>query len=124
MKKSVVIGIIVIAVIVVVGVFLNVWNYNSGGGDNQAQSGEQNSMAVEIRGFAFSPTEVTINVRETITWTNYDSAKHTVTSDSGSELDSALLGKGDTYSHTFNTAGEYPYHCTPHPYMTGKIIVK
>jgi plastocyanin len=34
-----------------------------------------------------------------------------------------LLSSGQTYSQTFNTAGEYTYHCTPHSFMKGKVIV-
>ena len=57
-------------------------------------------------------------------WTNRDSVRHTVTSDSGNELDSELLSQSGSYSHTFAQTGTYDYHCKPHPYMTGTIIVE
>ena len=79
---------------------------------------------IEIKGFAFSPQTLTIKQGDSITWTNKDYAEHTVTSNSGKELDSKLLSKGQSYSHTFNTKGEFAYHCTPHPSMKGKIIVE
>jgi len=39
------------------------------------------------------------------------------------ELNSATLGSGATYPHTFATAGTYPYHCKFHSGMTATIIV-
>jgi len=79
---------------------------------------------VLIKNFEFSPSELTIKVGETVRWINQDSIKHTVTSDLGSELDSDLLGNGASYSHTFNSPGEFPYHCILHPSMIGKVIVQ
>jgi plastocyanin len=78
---------------------------------------------VAIQSFAFSPASLTVKAGDTVVWTNMDSAQHTVTSDSGSELNSALLANGQTYSHTFTTAGTYPYHCTVHASMHGTITV-
>lgn len=85
---------------------------------------EPQTHNIEIKEFKFIPETLTIKQGDTIIWTNKDSARHTVTSDSGGELDSELLSKEESYSHTFNTKGEFAYHCTPHPYMEGKIIVK
>jgi plastocyanin len=53
-----------------------------------------------------------------------DSVMHTATSDSGSELASTSLSKGESYTHTFTTPGTYNYHCAVHPSMKGKIIVE
>ena len=88
------------------------------------EPGTPKTYNLEIKNFAFSPSSLTIKKGDKIIWTNQDSVSHTVTSDSGNELDSKLLPKGETYSHAFNTAGTYDYHCTPHPYMKAKIIVE
>lgn len=76
----------------------------------------------------FVPSEVTVNVGQTVTWSNDDSAAHTVTSGTptgGSDgtFDSSLFMAGKTFSHTFDNAGEYNYYCMVHPWMTGKIQV-
>ncbi|WP_089612118.1 plastocyanin/azurin family copper-binding protein [Dehalobacterium formicoaceticum] len=34
------------------------------------------------------------------------------------------MGIGASYSYTFNETGTFEYHCSPHPFMTGKVIVK
>ena len=79
---------------------------------------------IEIVNFNFSQLALTITKGSTVTWTNKDSARHTVTSDSGSELNSELFGKDETYSHTFNELGTFDYHCAPHPFMKAKIVVE
>ncbi len=82
------------------------------------------SLTVDITGFAFSPATLTIHVGDSVTWTNKDSASHTVTSNAGSELNSSTLGKDQSYSHTFNTAGTYAYHCAFHSGMKATVIVQ
>jgi len=79
-------------------------------------------VSVEIKGFAFDPKTVTIKVGQTVTWTNQDSVVHTVTGDGG--IDSGDLSKGKSYSKTFDTEGAFDYHCSPHPQMTGQVIVE
>ena|SRR3989344_2427510 len=87
-------------------------------------AGSPNSHDIVIKGFAFSPKELRIKIGDVVTWSNMDSVGHTVTSDSGSELNSDLFTNGDSYSHVFNQAGTYTYHCKPHPNMKGKVIVR
>lgn len=75
----------------------------------------------------FSVVEKTIRVKKgtTVTWTNQDNAKHDVTpvTETDEFKTSELFGKGETYSVTFNTVGNYAYYCSPHPYMKGTIEV-
>jgi plastocyanin len=78
---------------------------------------------VTIHDLAFSPTSITVKKGATVTWTNNDSTAHTVTSDSGSELNSDNLEQGESYSHTFNTVGTFAYHCSIHTNMTAKVTV-
>ena len=80
---------------------------------------------VAIKNFAFSPKTFTVHVGTTITWTNKDSAPHTVTSDSGSKLKlaSKTLNTGNTYKMTVKKTGTFKYHCNFHPFMHGTIKV-
>jgi plastocyanin len=78
---------------------------------------------VKISGFAFDPTPLTVTVGTTVTWTNEDSAPHTIVSDTGLWT-SPRLGQGETFSFTFDTAGTYAYHCGIHASMTGTITVE
>lgn len=78
---------------------------------------------VEIEDFAFAPATLTITAGDTVTWTNLDAIAHTATSTSGA-FDSGLLDQGESWSMTFTTPGTYDYLCTPHPSMTGRIVVQ
>ncbi|MFH1325556.1 MAG: cupredoxin family copper-binding protein [archaeon] len=123
MKSGVVFGIILVIALIIAGYFL----FMGKSSDNLPlqNSGTESGNIIEIKNFAFQPNELTISQGDTVVWTNKDAGvKHTVTSDSGNELDSELLSKGESYSHTFNEKGTFDYHCTPHPYMEGKVIVE
>jgi amicyanin len=82
------------------------------------------TYTVDIQNFAFANTMLKINKGNTVVWTNLDSAPHTVTSDSGSELNSPRLSSGQTYSHTFTTTGTFDYHCAVHPMMKATVVVQ
>lgn len=77
--------------------------------------------AVTMQNFAFNPSKLQVKVGDTVTWTNQDSAPHTVTGDA---FQSAQLAAGGTYSFTFDKAGTYAYKCSIHPTMTGTVVVK
>jgi plastocyanin len=78
---------------------------------------------VTIDNFAFAPGALTVTAGTTVTWKNDDDSPHRI-GDKDGTFKSAALDTDDTFSHTFATPGEYPYICTIHPYMVGKIIVK
>jgi plastocyanin len=79
--------------------------------------------SVEIKSFQFNPSALTIKKGTVVTWTNHDSAPHTVTVDQGSGPTSSSLASGATYMYTFNTAGTFNYHCGIHPSMHGTVTV-
>jgi plastocyanin len=78
---------------------------------------------VAIANFAFAPASLTVAVGTTVTWTNGDSASHTVTADDGS-FKSDKLANGATFSQTFTSAGTFAYHCSIHPSMTATVTVQ
>jgi plastocyanin len=78
---------------------------------------------VDIDNFAFTPAALTVTAGTTVTWKNEDDSPHPI-GDKNGTFKSAALDTDDTFSHTFAAPGEYPYICTIHPYMVGKIIVK
>ncbi|MBI2529785.1 MAG: cupredoxin family copper-binding protein [Candidatus Diapherotrites archaeon] len=99
-----------------------------GAGETGAATGDATTTApqiytINIQNFAFSPAQLTIKRGDSIIWTNLDSVAHTATSDTGA-FDSGALGKNASWIRTFNEAGTFEYHCTPHPYMKAKIIVE
>ncbi len=79
---------------------------------------------VAIAGYAFRPKTLTVAPGTRVTWTNTDSDSHAVASDTGAFVESANLSAGQSFTHTFDKAGVYRYHCSLHAFMTGTVIVK
>ena len=76
----------------------------------------------------YDPFEVKPGIGGTVMWINDDTAAHTVTSGSAQDgpdgvFDSGLFLAGETFSHTFDTIGNYPYFCIVHPWMEGNVLV-
>lgn len=82
-------------------------------------------VEIEIRGMNFSETELEIPAGTTVRWMNRDPVAHTTTGDGERPVwSSPSLGPGDVFEVTFNTPGEFTYHCVPHPFMQGRIVVR
>lgn len=80
--------------------------------------------SVEIKNFKYSPAVIKVSVGTKVTWTNKDTVQHNVIGDTFTDLNGPLLDKEKSYSYTFTEAGSYGYHCAPHPYMKGTVIVE
>jgi plastocyanin len=81
------------------------------------------NAAVNIDNFVFGPQTITVPVGATVTWTNKDDIPHTSVSTDG-VFKSKVLDTDEKFSYKFEKAGTYPYYCTIHPKMTGKVIVQ
>lgn len=98
-------------------------------GAAQKPSGGE-TVEVSMKDIAFDPDSITISKGDTVTWTNDESIGHDVTKTDGpgadfSSGDPGAMSEGDTFSETFDTAGEISYECTVHaPSMSGTITVK
>ncbi len=85
----------------------------------------------EVTNECFMPASVTVHPGDTVTWSNDDTAAHTVTSGTAKDgpdgnFDSSLFMAGTTFSVKFDDYehGTYPYFCMVHPWMTGEVIVE
>lgn len=78
---------------------------------------------VNIDNFSFGPDTLTVPVGATVTWKNRDDIPHTVVSTDG-VFKSKVRDTDETFSYTFSKAGAYPYFCSIHPKMVGKVIVR
>ena len=87
--------------------------------------GSSNPSASEF----FTPKEITVSAGTTVTWTNEDTTIHTVVEGSPQSsgatpaFDSSIIAPSATWENTFDTAGDFDYYCTLHPFMTGKVTV-
>jgi plastocyanin len=107
-------------------------------GSNISCSSQSNGSAIQISILSgasnsanapgYSPDKLTLVIgkNNTVTWTNNDSAHHTVSSSSAptdASFNSGDMGQGATYTCTFSIAGTYEYYCVYHSWMTGSIVV-
>jgi plastocyanin len=86
---------------------------------------KMSATEVKIDNFSFGPVALTVPVGTTVTWINRDDIPHTVVStDDSKTFKSKVLDTDEKFSFTFSKAGTYPYFCSIHPKMTGKVIVQ
>ncbi len=88
-----------------------------------AQEKSASTAEVKIDNFSFGPAAITVAVGTTVTWINRDDIPHTVVS-TEKVFKSKVLDTDEKFSFTFTKPGEYPYFCSIHPKMTGKVVVQ
>lgn len=88
-----------------------------------AQEKPASTAEVKIDNFSFGPMAITVSVGTTVTWINRDDIPHTVVS-TDKVFKSKVLDTDEKFSFTFTKPGEYPYFCSIHPKMTGKVVVQ
>jgi len=95
------------------------------GQGNVSAAAQENPATAEVKidNFSFGPATLTVPVGASVTWTNRDDIPHTVVSTDG-VFKSKVLDTDEKFSFTFSKAGTYPYFCSIHPKMTGKVIVQ
>lgn len=112
----------------------------TGGTDAVAEVSGPTTIEVQVGGSsaAFTPKDVKIKVGDTVKWT-WGGNFHNVVSGTNGTADNkfcsptdkdcanaATSDKGATYSHTFTSAGSFPYFCAIHfgMGMTGSVTVE
>src|ERR1051326_8732265 len=72
--------------------------------------------------FSFAPAVAKVAPGSTVTWTNRDDVPHNIVS-TQQKFKSPVLDTDERFSHTFDTPGTYPYFCSIHPRLTGRVVV-
>lgn len=74
---------------------------------------------------AYDPATVTIRTGEVVAWDFVDLNPHTVSADAGQGgFSSKVSQHGMRYTHRYDHAGTYEYHCAIHPEMHGTVVVE
>ena len=94
------------------------------GASSASADATANTVAVEIKDFAFNPPEITVPVGGSVTWTNGDTVPHTATGLDRDALQSGAIAPGESFTQAFDTAGTVEYFCEFHPNMKGSIVVE
>jgi amicyanin len=95
--------------------------FHPGGGLARGVPGPA-SANVEVAALHFASDTVYIAVGQVVRWTNKDPLDHTVTFEVDGPASGPIPAKG-SYAVRFDQPGAYPYHCTPHPFMKGVVVV-
>ena len=92
-----------------------------GGGTTHAAAG---GGSVQIVNFEFQPQKLTVKAGTKVTWTNRDTAVHSIKDTSPLATPASPdLAQGAAFSITYGTPGSYSYICGIHNYMTGSVEV-
>lgn len=91
------------------------------------------ARTVAIRAFQYQPASATVQVGDTVTWTNDDIVPHTATANgttangttaNGKRFDSGSIGSKHAWRYVATRKGTYAYVCTFHPTMRGTLVVR
>jgi plastocyanin len=93
-----------------------------GGGDGGADAAPVTGVSeVAAKDNQFTPPAIEVPAGTTVTWEFDDRfVPHDVTADGFSSGDPK---RGGSFAHTFDQPGTYPYRCTLHDGMTGRVVV-
>jgi LPXTG-motif cell wall-anchored protein len=80
------------------------------------------TRTVAMRDNKFNPRNITIAVGDIVQWENQGKVEHNAIGDDD-KFRTPTIGPGKTSQHTFSKAGKYPYFCSIHFGMKGKIQV-
>jgi plastocyanin len=120
MGRSVSIAVLTVALVIGMGMIATDQNHFLAGAQEKPAMAE-----VKIDNFSFGPATLTVPVGTSVTWTNRDDIPHTVVStDDPKTFKSKVLDTDEKFTYTFSKAGTFPYFCSIHPKMTGKVIVQ
>jgi plastocyanin len=84
---------------------------------------EESTVSAAVVDFSYQPARLTVRRGTKVVWNNRGQVIHTVTAEDGS-FDTGEIDSGATGTIIFSRPGTYRYHCTPHPFMKGVVIVK
>jgi plastocyanin len=88
-----------------------------------APAAGRDTVTAEVRDFMFRPARLVVRPGTTVIWTNGGQVVHTVTAENGS-FDTGPIESGQQQALLFSQPGSFPFHCTPHPFMRGEIVVR
>jgi plastocyanin len=91
------------------------------GGGAAAVAASANEVTID--NFAFTPKVVSVGAGSKLTWRNRDDVPHKIQSADNRFAGSPLLDTKASYSVGFPESGEFPYFCSLHPVMQGKVVV-
>ena len=131
----VLVSVILVCILALVGTIVGItWILaaNGASGNQQVLASQGTPVLgvthIIIHNYAYQPANIEVVWGTTVTWTNQDTAVHSVVLPHivTSETDireSGPLSQGQSFNYTFLTRGTFQYYCIEHPYMDGIVTV-
>lgn len=89
-----------------------------------AEPGIPYAFRTSIGDGGFEHARLDAATQATIVWKNDGTQTHSVVSDDGTFAGSGPIAPGSEFSYTFQTPGDFAYHCRYHPDMKGLLVVR
>lgn len=84
----------------------------------------QQTVEVVIQNYRFEPELVQVKVGDTVKWVNREKrTSHSVVFSAEQGAESERFFPNENWQRRFTVPGRFPYHCGPHPEMTGVVEV-
>jgi plastocyanin len=93
-----------------------------GGGGSPGPAHSSASVRVGIHEFAFHPHTLTVARGTKVVFANGDPIAHTATS--AGNFATGHIRPGHAVAVKFGQSGVFPYHCSIHHFMHGKVVVR
>ncbi len=100
------------------------WRPAAGAAAPAPAAGTLPPRTVAIANFTFSPAALTVAAGDVVTFVNHDDTAHRIAAADGGFAPSKALDSGERFTVRLTRPGTYPYFCTIHPQMQGRIVVR
>jgi plastocyanin len=126
-RKPIAIMLGAIVVMIVVGfIGIQFSTTSNGSGDESASptSVNDSQVTIDIQGYAYHPSNISVPRGAKVTWLNDDNVVHTATEKGNAAWDTQIIHSGESKTIEFDSPGTFRYYCTIHPYMVGTLTVR
>jgi plastocyanin len=116
----------IVAMIVVAFVGIQFSTTSDGSGDEGAgpTSVNDSQVTIDIQGYAYHPSNISVPRGAKVTWLNDDNQDHTATEKDNGSWNTQIVHNGQSETIEFDSPGTFAYYCTIHPYMVGTLTVR
>jgi plastocyanin len=92
--------------------------------ETQPPQDKDGTVIISIKNFQYIPAHFQVSVGTRVRWLNEEKRQfHNVWFEQLEAEAPPYFFPGEFYERVFDTPGEFSYHCSPHPQMTGLVLV-
>lgn len=99
------------------------WFHPGRGADVALGASGPAAAVVDVAALKFGSDTARVAVGQIVRWVNHDPLEHTITFEAEGPASGTLPIHG-SYAVRFDRPGTFAYHCTPHPFMRGVVVVQ